>query len=311
MLTGRMAAGARYILRNWVQRLHSPLTRLTGRSGSGAAHTHIPVKFTWLEKGLVLSSLSFLAIESYRWKSKHAVVHASIKVEDIKEQADYLHGSGETEKLYEFLSQFKNSEDPELLWRLARASRDLAQLSKTAADVKKRLVYESRDLAKKALELNESCSAAHKWYGICLSDVGDYEGIKVKIGNSYIIRDHFQRAIELNPKDATTVHLIGLWCYMFAELPWYQTKIAAALFAAPPSATFEEALIYFEKAEEVDPNFYSKNLLFLGKTFLQLKNKEVALQWLHKARDYPVRTEEDKEVHKEATDLLKSLGGKV
>lgn len=31
-----------------------------------------------------------------------------------------------------------------------------------------------------------------QWYAICLSDVGDYEGVKVKIGNSYIIRDHLE-----------------------------------------------------------------------------------------------------------------------
>lgn len=31
-----------------------------------------------------------------------------------------------------------------------------------------------------------------QWYAICLSDIGDYEGIKVKIGNSYIIRDHLE-----------------------------------------------------------------------------------------------------------------------
>lgn len=31
-----------------------------------------------------------------------------------------------------------------------------------------------------------------QWYAICLSDIGDYEGVKVKIGNSYIIRDHLE-----------------------------------------------------------------------------------------------------------------------
>ncbi|XP_068093721.1 regulator of microtubule dynamics protein 1 [Hyperolius riggenbachi] len=298
----------RKILHSWLQRLHSPLPRVTARSHPRAASTHIPVKTTFLGKGLVLSSL--LAFGYYRWKSRHAVVHASIKVEDITEQADYLYDSGDTEKLYEFLNKFNNSEDAEILWRLARASHDLARLSTTAPDMKKRLMYESRDIAQKALDINESCSPAHKWFGICLSGVGDFEGIKVKIGNAYTIRDHFQRAVELNPKDATTIHLLGLWCYGFAELPWYQVKIAAALFATPPSSTFEEALGYFEKAEQVDPNFYSKNLLYLGKAFLQLKKNEVALKWLHKARDYPVRTEEDKEVHKEATDLLKSLGEK-
>ncbi|XP_069813498.1 regulator of microtubule dynamics protein 1 [Dendropsophus ebraccatus] len=307
-----MAAGARGSLLSWGRRLgRGYVTGLTGRSSSRSVSTHVSGKSALLEKGLVLSSLSLLAIGSYRWKSRRAVVYASIKVEDVKEQADYLYGSAETEKLYELLSQHRDSNDAEILWRLSRASRDLAQLSKTAPNDKKRLVYEARDFANKALEINESCSAAHKWYAICLSEVGDYEGMKVKIGNAYIIRDHFQRAIKLNPKDATTIHLIGVWCYTFAELPWYQKKIAAALFAAPPSSTFDEALIYFEMAEEVDPNFYSKNLLYLGKTFLKLKNNELAVQWLQKAKAYPARTEEDKEVYKEATDILKSLGEKV
>lgn len=78
-----------------------------------------------------------------------------------------------------------------------------------------------------------------QWYAICLSDIGDYEGIKVKIGNSYIIRDHLevkgyfdlqfiyrnktqwiclllsrlflQKAIELNPRDATSFYILGFW----------------------------------------------------------------------------------------------------
>ncbi|XP_075069851.1 regulator of microtubule dynamics protein 1 [Mixophyes fleayi] len=307
-----MYVAARSIGSSWLQRVrHRSVTWITSRSLVRAVPTHVPGRVSLLGKGLVLSSLSLLAIQSYRWKSKHAVVYASIKVEDVKEQADYLYGSGETEKLYEFLSQYKDSEDPEILWRMSRASRDLSLLGKISSDEKKRLVYESYNFAKKAMEINESCSAAHKWLAISLSDVGDYEGIKVKVGNAYHIKDHFQRAIQLNPKDATSIHLLGLWCYSFADLSWYQVKIAAALFATPPSSTFEEALIYFEKAEEVDPNFYSKNLLYLGKSFLKLKNKELAVLWLHKAKDYPARTEEDKEVHKEATQMLKSLGEKV
>ncbi|XP_063780109.1 regulator of microtubule dynamics protein 1-like isoform X2 [Pseudophryne corroboree] len=222
---------------------HTPVTRIPSRSCARvAASAHGPGRVALLGRGLVFSSLSLLAVQSYRWKCKHAVVYASIKVEDVKEQADYLHGSGETEKLYQFLSPYKDSEDAELLWRLSRASRDLAQLSTTGAAEKKRLIYEALELARKALEIKESCSAAHKWYAICLSDVGDYEGIKVKIGNSYSIKDHFQRAIDLNPKDATSIHLLGLWCYTFADLPWYQVKIASALFAAPPSSSFEELI---------------------------------------------------------------------
>ncbi|NXA66400.1 RMD1 protein, partial [Mohoua ochrocephala] len=254
-----------------------------------------------LQRGVVLSAGSFLVYEAHKLISGFAEVHASFKVEDVIEQADYLYGSGETEKLYRLLVQHKNSDDAELLWRLARSSRDLAQLGSTSAEEKKQLTYDSLEYAKKALEKNESNFAAHKWYGICLSDVGDYEGIKTKIGNAIIIKEHFQRAVELNPKDATTIHLIGIWCYSFAEMPWYQRKIAATLFATPPTSTFQEHaanshLKLFACLYAADPNFYSKNLLFLGKTYLKLNNKKMALLWLSKAKEYPAQTEEDKQV---------------
>lgn len=54
------------------------------------------------------------------------------------------------------------SDDAEFLWRLARASRDLALLPDINAEQKKRLTYEAFDYAKKALEKNEACFAAHK-----------------------------------------------------------------------------------------------------------------------------------------------------
>ncbi|KAM4689592.1 regulator of microtubule dynamics protein 1 isoform 2-T2 [Discoglossus pictus] len=308
-----MAAVTLTMLRSWVQRCARSLQSradIRSRPYAWSSSTSGVGKFNHLDRFLVLSSLTYVTYESYKRIREQTVVHASIRVEDIKEQADYLYGSGETAKLYELLIQYNKSEDDELLWRLARATRDLAQLSTTKPDEKKRLVYESFDYAKNALAKNESNSAAHKWYGICLSDVGDYEGMKVKIGNAYKIREHFQRAVELNPKDATALHLIGVWCYSFADLPWYQAKIASALFATPPSSSFEEALIYFHMAEEVDPNFYSKNLVYLGKSYLKLNLKEEAIVWLTKAKQYPARSEEDQQVNKEAVTILKSFGDK-
>ncbi|XP_043736001.1 regulator of microtubule dynamics protein 1 isoform X3 [Cervus elaphus] len=164
-------------------------------------------------RSLLFSALSYLGFETCRVISQAVVVHATAKVfkiDEILEQADYLYESGETEKLYQLLTQYKESEDAELLWRLARASRDVAQLSGTSEEEKKVLVYEALEYAKRALEKNESSFAAHKWYAICISDVGDYEGIKAKIANAYIIKEHFEKAIELNPKDATSIHLMGI-----------------------------------------------------------------------------------------------------
>lgn len=65
-------------------------------------------------------------------------------------------------KMVVALHLFHISEDAELLWRLARASRDVAQLSGTSEEEKKVLVYEALEYAKRALEKNESSFAAHK-----------------------------------------------------------------------------------------------------------------------------------------------------
>ncbi|XP_062986977.1 regulator of microtubule dynamics protein 1 isoform X2 [Elgaria multicarinata webbii] len=276
-------------------------------SGRGGGRREVLEKSRFFRRGFAFSALSYLGYEAYVFISQSAmVVHAGDQ-DELLDQADYLYGSGETEKLCQLLNQHKTSDNAQVLWRLARASRDLAQLSHTSAEKKRQLTYEALDYAKKALEKDPSCFSVHKWYAICISDVGDYEGIKTKIANAFVIKEHFQKAIELNPKDATSLHLMGIWCYTFAEMPWYQSKIAAVLFSTPPSSTYEEALRYFQKAEDVEPNFYSKNLLFLGKTYMKLNNRKLALLWLTKAKERLSHTEEDKQVQKEALELLNSM----
>ena len=48
----------------------------------------------------------------------------------------------------------------------------------------------------------------------------------------------------------------GCRCFSVAEVPWYQQKVASAIFATPPTSTYEEALKYFLRAERIEPNFY-------------------------------------------------------
>lgn len=255
-----------------------------------------------------------LALSMFGWnKDNEETKPADPDLAAIK-QADVLYNlkndknSSEEEavkNLHAHLVEYKNCENSELLWRLARASRDLANLSTTDAETKKALTYEAFDSAKKSLNLNEENFACHKWYAITLSDVGEYEGTKQKISNAYEIQKHFKKAIELNPLDATCYHLLGLWCFSITDVPWYQQKIAAAIFETPPSSSFEEAIDYFERAERLDANFYSMNQLMLGKAYLRLNKKEEALRWLEKLSKFTSKTEEDEKAKTEAKELLK------
>jgi hypothetical protein len=70
-----------------------------------------------------------------------------------------------------------------------------------------------------------------------LSSIGDYEGSKVSISNSFIVKDHWEKAIALNPQDATSHHLLGRWSLTIADISWIERKVAAAIFGTPPVAT--------------------------------------------------------------------------
>ncbi|KAL5022226.1 hypothetical protein ScPMuIL_001381 [Solemya velum] len=220
--------------------------------------------------------------------------------QDILENADDLYSKNEVEKLFDYLIQFKDSRNDEIQWRLARAACDKGKVSEDPKE-KRKLTFEAFEYAKSALAINNNNFAAHKWFAVLLDYTGEYEGTKQRISNAYQVKEHFMKAVELNPRDATSIHSLGYWCYLFADMPWYQRKIAGALFATPPTSTYKEALKYFLQAEAVDPNFYSMNLMMLGKTYSKLGNHDMARVYLIKARDFPVRTPDDQQAHKEAS----------
>jgi len=188
-----------------------------------------------------------------------------------------------------------------LLWRLARA---LKKVSDTAArPAQEGIVREALGLASEALAADAQCGAAHKWYAILLSQSGSFGSTSDKIKNSFAVREHFELATRHSPDDATARHLLGLWCFEVAKLSWIEQKAAAALFAAPPKATFDEAVGHLLAAEKMDPGFYPKNQLLLAQAYAKLGRKEEAKEWLASCLASTPRSPEDDETLKEAAKV--------
>ncbi|CAG9796667.1 unnamed protein product [Diatraea saccharalis] len=171
-----------------------------------------------------------------------------------------------------------------------------------------------RDLILKAFEIiseeiinHNEHFAVQKWYALILDAKSSYDGIKERIKQLENIKKHMDLAVTLNPNDATTLHMLGEWCYQVSELPWHQRKIAEALFASPPQSTYEDALEYFLRAEAVQPRFYSINLLRLGNCYLKLKKEDQAKYYLKLAASYPAKSNDDHHANKEAAELLNKL----
>jgi len=173
--------------------------------------------------------------------------------------------------------------------------------------MRKNIIFEAFEISKRALELGEENYACHKWYGIMLSQTGDYNGTKAKLNNSPAMKTHFEKAVALCPTDSTNHYLIGMWCFSFANLAWYERKLAAVVFGSPPESTYEEALGHFMNAEKMNPGFYSNNQYMLGTVYLKMGKKAEAKEWFQKLLNFECVKDEDDETVKKAKDQLKSL----
>ncbi|KAI9996605.1 hypothetical protein PInf_014337 [Phytophthora infestans] len=227
----------------------------------------------------------------------------------VKAEELYNYNSFDRRELLNKLKEMHaaHPEDIGVIWRLTRAAYDVSNLKATSADEKKELTYYARDIIQKGLDLTEDVAAVHNWYGIILSSIGDYEGSKVSIANSYVIKSHWEKAVELNPSNPTTYYLLGRWCIAIADLSWLERKAAAVLFGTPPESTYDEALSFLHKSEELAPDSWKKRSLLIAQVYQKKKDYPTAKEWVNKALAIPVGVEEDEIAHEEAQALLKKL----
>lgn len=191
-------------------------------------------------------------------------------------------------------------------WRFSKVMYFMANATGDSgeADRKKELMYQAKDAAMAAVNLDPLCADGHKWYAITVGSIGDYEPTAEKIKNGYLIKKHIQQAIDLNPKDPTPHHMLGRWCYSIYMLSWLERKAAAAFFGTPPTSTAEEALEHFMQAESLNPGKWKENSLYIAKCLIEKRQYDEAVPWLRKAKADPEDTDVDAAVETEVNDLL-------
>jgi len=225
-----------------------------------------------------------------------------VKVEELFEK------KGNSQEIFEILSKAQKDypENVEIIWRFARAHFDMADTKPDDKVWREDMLKKGVVHANKALELDDKNAFSHKWWAIMTSAVGEFLSQKDKIQNAFLIKEHALKANELKPKDSTTLHLLGRWCFNVASLGWFEKKAAAAFFATPPDSSFDEALKFFSEAYDVEPTF-RRNLVFLGDTYVQLKKNDKAKEYYQKAIDIPSITAFDQALVNEAKQKMSKL----
>ena len=195
--------------------------------------------------------------------------------------------------------------DAELLWRKANAHYEVADQTNDIS-IHKTHFYPGFEAAKKAIVLDPNSARANHWYAVLIGEIGLLEGTEQKIINSYDVEKYALKAIELDPNYDGTYHVMGRWHYEISSLSWFERKIAGWIYETPPEGSFQKAVEYFTKAISVDYE-YIRHHVWLGKTYLELDEKNRAKnEFLIATSLYPT-DDGDILLQNEATKLLKSL----
>ncbi|XP_055989447.1 regulator of microtubule dynamics protein 3 [Sorex fumeus] len=238
----------------------------------------------------------------------------SLGLEDalpLLQQADQLHSGNAQDKREGFQLLLNNKLSytglQDFLWRLARAYSDMCELSEDV-DEKKSYAQNGKEAAEAALEKEDKNAACHQWYAVLCGQLAEHEGMQKRIQSGFSFKEHVDKAIALQPENPMAHFLLGRWCYQVSHLSWLEKKTATALFESPLSATVQDALQSFLKAEELQPGFSKAGRIYISKCYKELGKNTEARQWMKQALELPNITNEDSAFQKDLEELEVILG---
>ena len=182
----------------------------------------------------------------------------------------------------------QNRNNANVVFRMARSIflKAMAEKNKTK---KIDFYYEGFEYAKKALKLDSQNGYVNFWYAAYLGRIGELEGPKQAILNSYEVKKYGMKAIELSPDFDSPYHMMGRWHYELADLNQLERLVASIVYETLPEGSYQESIKFFKDAIEIKPTeirhhfWLAKTYYTIGKYDLSKKEFKIVLSL--KAKD--------------------------
>ncbi len=211
------------------------------------------------------------------------VVAGSITGDDLQRQLQVL------------LSQkHERASDPDYLIRLADLYLDLGDDDALAVSKRREAYEEGAKVAHQAIDLREHNADAHYLYAANLGSATQLKGVMASALTIQDLKRHVTRALELNPRHAPALHMMGM---MLEELPWVL------------GGDTDGALMYLRRSVASDPkDFHAR--LDLARAYVKRNDKNSARQELETILRQPLPLDasvSDRRHREEAVQLHASL----
>ncbi|MFM7200991.1 MAG: tetratricopeptide repeat protein [Myxococcota bacterium] len=252
-------------------------------------------------------SWSFLVVWAVCWLSIASSLSAAEPKSSWEEVLDKAHLQKDLSRVQAVLDEQAAANQRNSAWwtQRARLEFEKARLNPVRSSAYKQHFANALKYAKDATVLNPSSGRAHAWYAYILGAQIENADPETQIRNSFEIRTHLERGINLGERTADSYFALGRWHYGLADLGWVTRKMAASLYAEPPVGSFVEAARNLQKAIDVEPQKLSA-YLWLARTKLKLDDEAGARKILEQALQVK-NPLDDQNALVEIKKLLKSL----
>ena len=120
-------------------------------------------------------------------------------------------------------------------------------------------------MVNRALELDSGNSNVYLCKAILIKAQCQLSGSpKQQFAGMEDMKHYLERALEMDPKNATAAQLLGTWHFEVAQIGWVQRKLFSVMWEVP-EGSYQEALQYVSMALETQPSI--RNLLLVAKIY--------------------------------------------
>jgi tetratricopeptide (TPR) repeat protein len=143
------------------------------------------------------------------------------------------------------------------LWRTAQILVDMGEMLTNAQRARRDSLYaEGLSLAQRAVNVNATGADGHFMVAVATGRVALTKGARERVRYAGIVRESALRAIELNPRHAGAMHVMGRWNAEIQRLPgvtrfFAKTFLGASIFN---QASWENAFSYYDQAIALEPD---------------------------------------------------------
>ncbi len=198
--------------------------------------------------------------------------------------------------------------DYEILWRLSRTYVDIGEHlpNKTDIEKQKQLEYyeKSLDFAKKAITANPKGAMGYTREAIANGRIALFKGVFESPGLVKQTKADCEKAILLDPIDATAYYVLGRTHAKVSEKPRFIRWPLGLGWA-----NMDDAIKNYEKSIELRPNFIMYRI-DCARAYVEMDEYAKAREHLTKIASLPKEDEDDDIFRKEALELLNNIKGK-